>query len=298
MKSFEVKLLSTTFLPVLIGSGVALGGALFIPGQVQAGAGNLNPPALSRSHAGLMQLAASTNPCNPCAAKNPCNPCAAKKNPCNPCNPCAAKNPCNPCAAKNPCNPCNPCAAKKNPCNPCGANPCSGAEIDPKLVVRPKGTTLFKGNMASLLRDGEKLFKDQSLSTNGMSCESCHADLEQFNDTFMKSYPHMVEMPMDSSGVNSVDLDEMVQFCMVAPMEAKPFAWDSRELAAVTAYTATLQQAFVAKGPNPCNPCNPCAAKNPCNPCAAKNPCNPCAAKNPCNPCAAKKNPCNPCAAN
>ena len=66
-------------------------------------------------------LAASDNPCNPCAPKmmNPCNPCAAA----NPCNPCAAKNPCNPCAAKNPCNPC----AAKNPCNPCAAkkNPCA-----------------------------------------------------------------------------------------------------------------------------------------------------------------------------
>ncbi len=60
--------------------------------------------------------AAQQNPLILAASCNPCNPCAAKK--CNPCNPCAAKNacnPCNPCAAKNPCNPCNPCAAK-NPC--------------------------------------------------------------------------------------------------------------------------------------------------------------------------------------
>jgi cytochrome c len=156
---------------------------------------------------------------------------------------------------------------------------------------------MFSGNMAALVAEGEKLFKDPKLSTNEMSCQTCHGDLEAFADTFKMPYPHKVDMPADSSGVNSVSLDEMVQFCMVAPMESKPFPWDSRELAAVTAYTATLQQAFVAKGGNPCNPCNPCAAKNPCNPCAAKNPCNPCAAKNPCNPC----NPCaakNPCAAN
>lgn len=151
--------------------------------------------------------------------------------------------------------------------------------------------------MSSLVAEGEKLFKDEKLSTNGMSCQTCHAGLDAFANTFKQAYPHMVEMATDASGVKSVELDEMVQFCMVVPMEAKPLPWDSKELAAVTAYTATLQTAFIAKGGNPCNPCNPCAAKNPCNPCnpcAAKNPCNPCAAKNPCNPCAAK----NPCAAN
>ena len=141
---------------------------------------------------------------------------------------------------------------------------------------------LYKADMMALVKEGKMLFMDKSLSTNGMACQTCHAGLDAFADTFAQPYPHMVDMPADSSGVNSVSLDEMVQFCMVAPMESKPFPWDSRELAAVTAYTATLQQAFLAKASNPC------AAKNPCNPCAAKNPCNPCAAKNPCNPCAAK----------
>ncbi|MBC8267243.1 MAG: cytochrome C peroxidase [Rhodospirillaceae bacterium] len=268
MKSLEVKLLSSTVLPILIGGGFVLSGALVAPQAVQAGTpglGNLNPPAISRAQANLLQRTASSNPCSPC---NPCNPCAAKKNPCNPCNPCAAKN---------PCNPCNPCAAKKNPCNPCGANPC-GANVDPRLVVRPKGTMLHKGDTAALVREGKKLFMDDKLSTNDMSCQTCHEGLEAFSKSFANPFPHKVDMAMDTSGISSVSLDEMVQFCMVVPMEAKPLAWDSRELAAITAYTATLQQAYIARGQNPCNPCNPCAAK--------KNPCNPC------NPCAAKKNPC------
>jgi cytochrome c len=147
---------------------------------------------------------------------------------------------------------------------------------------------LLAGNMASLIRDGKKLFMDNSLSTNDMSCQTCHANLEAFSESFAKPFPHKVDMAFDTSGINSVALDEMVQFCMVVPMEAKPLPWNSRDLAALTAYTGSLQMAFMA------NPCNPCAAKNPCN------PCNPCAAKNPCNPCAAKNpcNPCNPCAAN
>lgn len=182
----------------------------------------------------------------------------------NPCNPCAA----NPCATKNPC-AVSPCAGS----NPCAANPCAaGTSIDLKLVTRPKGTMLAKGNPADLIKEGERLFKDESLSTNGTSCISCHLNLEMFMDTFAKPYPHGVEMAKES-GMDQIDLDEMIQFCILTPMEAKPLPWDSRELAALTAYTAELQKSFVARG----GAANPCAGKNPCaaNPCAVKK--NPCA---------------------
>ncbi len=262
MKYFEKKPLSSTILPAIVGGGAMLSGALIAGQPVQAGApgvGRLNPPAISRAQALLLRVAATKNPCNPC------NPCAAKTKMMNPC---AAKN------KKKMMNPCNPCAAKVNPCNPCGA-----AGVDPKLVVRPKGTMLYQGDQGSLVAEGKKLFMDTSLSSNGLACQSCHANLDAFAKSFAKPFPHRVEMAVDNSGIKSVSLDEMIQFCMVVPMESKPLPWDSRELAAVTAYTETLQQTFIAKAPNPCNPC---AAKKPSNPCAAKNPCNPCAAKNPC----------------
>ncbi len=243
---------------------------------------------------------AKINPCNPCAVKkaanpcNPCNPCAVKKaaNPCNPCNPCAVKkaaNPCNPCAAKNPCNPCaaknpcNPCAAK-NPCNPC--NPCGGGKVDPKLVQRPDGSSLYPGDKMQLVAEGKRLWEDKSLGTSGLACGTCHVKNGNFQKTFLKPYPHYAAMPHQRAGLKQVSADEMVQFCMIVPMAGKPLDWGSRELAALTAYTDVVQQQFkaaVAANPcmlkaaaNPCNPCNPCAAKNPCNPCAAKNPCNPC----------------------
>jgi hypothetical protein len=239
----------------------------------------------------VLMLAASTNPCNPCAAKNPCNPC----------NPCAAKkacNPCNPCAAKKACNPCNPCAAK-NPCaagacNPC--NPCGAAKIAARDFMRPVGFQGVAAATPALVSEGKSLWNDTSLSTNGLSCQSCHANNALLNPTFAQPYPHKIAMTSQMAGVGPVYLDEMVQFCMVVPMQAKPLKWGSRELAAITAYAGSLQAGFnpcqAKKSPcNPCNPCNPCAAKkacSPCNPCAAKNPCSPC---NPCNPCAVK-NPC------
>lgn len=153
--------------------------------------------------------------------------------------------------------------------------------------MRPKNYQPYKADQATLLKDGERLWKDTKLSTNGLACNTCHVNNAAFAPTFAKPYPHAVAMATQQAGVKQVHLDEMVQFCMVVPMAAKPLKWDSRDLAALTAYTARVQKTF-----------NPCAAKNPCaarNPCAAKNPCgarNPCAGRNPCaakNPCAARK---------
>jgi len=191
--------------------------------------------------------------------------------------------------------------------NPCAANPCAAGmtKMDMTGVMRPKHYKPYKAKKAALVRYGKKLFSDTRLSTNGMSCQTCHADNASFQSTFAQPYPHYVQMTDDFAGVKSVHLDEMVQFCMVKPMASKPLPWNSKKLAALTAYSASLQKGF--KAGNPCAAVNPCAAKNPCgakmNPCAAKKM-NPCAAKNPCgakmNPCAAKKmNPCapkNPCA--
>ncbi len=239
--------------------------------------------------------AAKCNPCaaakcNPCAAK--CNPCAAKKKKCNPCgacNPCAAK--CNPCAAKK----CNPCAASAcNPCNPC--NPCgAAAAVNPCAVKRNPCHPTYKCTPCGLAELGKALWADPKFSTNGLACATCHVGGQAaFLPTFAQAYPHPVAMAT-AIGIKEMTAEEMVQFCLVQPMASKTLAWDSKELAALTAYTLEVQKGF-----NPCaatgGGCNPCAAK--CNPCAAK--CNPCAAKK-CNPCAAKCNPCgakcNPCAA-
>jgi cytochrome c len=185
-------------------------------------------------------------------------------------------------------------------------NPCAAAkpEIDAKSITRPQGYKPHAGDHKELARAGKKLWNDTKLSTNGFSCNTCHQDHGAFQKSFAQPYPHQVAMVRDKAGVKTVHLDEMIQACMVMPMAAKPLPWNSRELAALTAYTQDVQKTFKpgAKAPaNPCSakPANPCAAK-PANPCASKaNPCsmkkdmkaNPCA---PANPCAAK--PANPCA--
>ena len=161
--------------------------------------------------------------------------------------------------------------------------------------MRPSGTAPVPvSQLGGLVAEGERLWKDTGLSTNGVSCDTCHKDGANLNPSFAQPYPHKVAMPAQMAGVEQVHADEMVQFCMIVPMQAKPLAWNSRELAALTAYTVSLQKGF-----NPCaakkagGGCNPCAAKRACGPCAPKRGCNPCAVKNPCQPAGS----CNPCAA-
>jgi cytochrome c peroxidase len=115
---------------------------------------------------------------------------------------------------------------------------------DPGLVTRPAGTTPFEAPAAELESLGEALFADESLSPNGMSCETCHADLAGYNETFRQPYPHPVQMASGMFGIASVDAEQMVQLCMVVPMAAEPLAWDSRELAALTAYVHKVQAEF------------------------------------------------------
>lgn len=107
-------------------------------------------------------------------------------------------------------------------------------------TVRPAGYKPIVGDPVL----GEKLFNDTKLSTNGMSCASCHANHGSYSNSFAKPYPHMVVMARDQLGRKKVYLDEMIQVCMVMPMAAKPLPWDSQELAALVAYVEQQQKTF------------------------------------------------------
>lgn len=132
-----------------------------------------------------------------------------------------------------------------------GALPALGQDRDPAEVTRPAGTTPFQAPPAELEALGATLFKDPSLSTNSMSCDTCHAGFGAYNDGFATPYPHAVGMAEGMFGLASVDAEQMVQLCMVVPMAAPPLAWDSPELAALTAYVLTEQAAFAMRPASP-----------------------------------------------
>jgi hypothetical protein len=197
------------------------------------------------------------------------------------CRPCAAR--CAP-TSQNPCAATNPCAAESGAAKPgVAGNPCAA-----KAVTRPVDYRPYTGDVAQLVSMGEALFKDTALSSNNLSCSTCHGNdqsMTMYQPGFANPYPHPVAMAMNQYGLDQVFLDEMIQICLVGPMASTPLPWESQELAALTAYVGSIQPGFK---PNPCA-ANPFSARNPC---AAKNPdvtSKPCAAANPC---AAKKAPC------
>lgn len=197
--------------------------------------------------AGIPAVRAACGPCRP-KATNPCSPCAAKKAKCGACSPCAAKkakSACNPCAAKKAKAPCNPCAAKNpcaaaNPCNPCGAGDLPAPKASE--VTRPAGSKPFAGDRDSLVTLGKKLYSDTKLSTNETSCASCHTDGAMFMDSFKKPYPHSVQMAQEVSKMDSITAEGMVQYCLIRPMMSKALPWESKELAALTAYVEEVQK--------------------------------------------------------
>ncbi|MEN8145203.1 MAG: cytochrome c peroxidase, partial [Gemmatimonadota bacterium] len=144
----------------------------------------------------------------------------------------------------------NPCAA--NPCaaNPCAANPCGGGtSLDPSLVTQGDRALNSGGNsQAQLVAMGEELWADASLSSAGTtSCATCHVGTyAMMNPTFANAYPHPVAMAKDRAGLDEVTAAEMVQLCMVVPMQAEPLEWNSVELAALSAYVESIQPGFDA----------------------------------------------------
>lgn len=114
-------------------------------------------------------------------------------------------------------------------------------------ITRPAGVPPFVGVSAELETLGAKLFADENLSTNKMSCNTCHADFGSYSEGFKSAYPHRMGMAVDMFGVEKVDAEQAVQACMLLPMEAKILGWQSRELAALTAYVLKVQKEYVAR---------------------------------------------------
>ena len=105
-----------------------------------------------------------------------------------------------------------------------------------------------EGNRAELIAEGKQLWSDTSLSSNGLSCNTCHAGYNTLSKSFAQPYPHPIEMVTNQAGKKlNVDAEQIVQFCMISPMAAKPLPWGSRKLAALTAYVLEYQKGYTPK---------------------------------------------------
>lgn len=156
-------------------------------------------------------------------------------------------------------------AAKENPSTPDSSStiPDASVKINPANVTRPANYRPYQGNLTDLLEYGEKLFNDIHVSNNGHSCQSCHQNGNLFQFTFTQPYPHFVAMAKNHADLNRIELDEMIQLCMIVSMEAKPLMWNSRALAALKTYTAEIQQTFQQIHSHPHKERNPGAIRDP-----------------------------------
>lgn len=150
-------------------------------------------------------------------------------------------------------------AKRMNPCNPCAAK---------KKQIRKKHVTDFK----KLISMGEKLWNNENMGKSGFSCMTCHENHEKLNlDRHHGMWPHNV--PGMTNDI--VTLTQMINFCMINPIEGKQIDPNSLKMTAMAAFYKHYAHGAMK---NPCgmkhkhmNPCNPCAMKhkhmNPCNPC-------------------------------
>ncbi len=123
----------------------------------------------------------------------------------------------------------------------------ANCSLDKSLVTRPAEVRPFTAPQAELIAEGARLWKDTKLSSGGdISCNTCHINFSSLNESFAQPYPHKVEMVESKTGISSTTAEQMVQFCLLMPMgREKPLEWDSRELAALTAFTLQYQKDYL-----------------------------------------------------
>ena len=99
----------------------------------------------------------------------------------------------------------------------------SSARMKPKPI---RQNTLT--DMDGLARYSERLWKDTSLGTSGKACATCHPDGALLKP---EPFPRLIKMAGDI-----LTLEQMINFCMVNPMKAKPLKWNSKEITALALY--------------------------------------------------------------
>jgi thiosulfate dehydrogenase len=99
-----------------------------------------------------------------------------------------------------------------------------------------------KQELKQAIMRGKELFVDESLGTNGMSCNSCHAEggtkpgkmgemeIPPFANVG-KKYPMYFKM-----AGKVMTLDQVINFCVTTPMEGEALAWDDQRLSDLAAY--------------------------------------------------------------
>lgn len=123
----------------------------------------------------------------------------------------------------------------------------TGAETKPAEEVafkRPDSVSLDKQSITLTSPRGESLWNDATLSSRGLACASCHSNEKLYSESYAEPYPHNVSLVQKKTGVQSVDIDEMVNFCLTVSMEGEAMKWNSNDLLALTAEVRQRQKQY------------------------------------------------------
>jgi cytochrome c len=100
--------------------------------------------------------------------------------------------------------------------------------------------------MKASIKRGEALFSDPALGTNGRKCDDCHAmggtmdgKLGELTVAAFDMVNH--KYPMYWKATKRVmTLDQVINYCIITPMEGEPLAWDDQRLSDLAAYCASV----------------------------------------------------------
>lgn len=108
--------------------------------------------------------------------------------------------------------------------------------------------------LAESVENGKKLFNDKALGESGMTCNSCHMEGGtkdgKMGDKSVPAFDKLAaKYPKFFMMANRVmTLDQVVNWCIMNPMQGKPLAWDDQKLTDLTAYCASVKPMEKKKG--------------------------------------------------
>jgi thiosulfate dehydrogenase len=87
---------------------------------------------------------------------------------------------------------------------------------------------IWKAELDKLVKEGDRLFHSDEIGTNGVACAMCHPHA---SNTHPETYPKF------QSQLKKVALlRDMVNWCVINPLEGQPLAFDDPKMLALEAY--------------------------------------------------------------
>ena len=87
---------------------------------------------------------------------------------------------------------------------------------------------IWKAEYESVVKDGRKVFTDNTLGTNTVTCNECHPNA---SNTHPETYPKFQKQLGKVATIA-----EMVNWCIANPLEGKRMALDDARMTAIIAY--------------------------------------------------------------